>query len=357
MKKILLLVLCLAIAGCIIQPALADQPDTGRMDQIGQLAAETAMKNLKISKGDPDTLVLTNAGRALVNGQTTEKCISGITTVSGLQNGDGTLYQVNRAEWKPLWFYFYNKKSGQGVYLEPADTAFTASAEELANLSDKEIFETLSVVTGDLDKMLADPKTGNLTQKELGSNAFSLISISNAWAHGAPYDLLSAVMLHNHFCPGVSSGYILARFVEEKMPIEDGSSYIVISSPTWCKDDIFPILWDMTPGKGGQYIWPQSDENVAKITEKYGSRPAGIYIRWNSKEKTGKALVLGFQFDSSTWTGPSWGEKPKRTVEMVENRDHPEKFVTVIKELTVDEKILEDLKNPVNNPYSVLGML
>jgi hypothetical protein len=42
---------------------------------------------------------------------------------------------------------------------------------------------------------------------------------------------------------------------------------------------------------------------------------------------------------------------------MVENLDHPEKYVTVIKELTIDEQLLEDLKNPVNNPYSVLGML
>lgn len=184
--------------------------------------------------------------------------------------------------------------------------AYTASAEELTNLSDKEIFKTLSVVTGDLDKMLADRKTGNLTQKELGSNAFSLISISNAWAHGAPYDLLSAVMLHNHFCPGVSSGYLLARFVEEKMPIEDGSSYIVISK---FRHGVRMISShpDLTPEKADS----TSGHNQMRMSQR--SRKIWIPPGWHihSLEQPGKerkGTRSGFQFDSSVGPAPH-GEK------------------------------------------------
>lgn len=338
-------------------PAIAALPDADRMEELGQRAAWTAMDQLKFSKGDPNVLVLTNAGRAVVDGQTTERAISGITKVSGLQNGDNTLWQVNRADWKPLWFYFYNKKSGKAVYLVPDEACYTKSTGELKATPFYETFSTVAVVTGDLDKMLADTNAGNATMKALGGDAFSLVSISNAWAHGAPYDLLSSVMLHNHFCPGVSSGYLLAKYVEQEMPITDGTSYVVISCPMWCKDDIFPILWDLTPGKGGHYIFSLSEDDQDKVTEKYGTRPAGIFVRWDSKQKTGHALALGFQFDSAPWTGPSWGEKPTRTVEMVENIGSPEKYVTVLEEFEVDAKMLADLKNPANNPYEVVGML
>jgi len=357
MKNAIKLLSGILLACLLCVPAMAALPDADRMDELGQRAALTAMNQLKFSKGDPNVLVLTNAGRAVVDGQTTERAISGITKVSGLQNGDNTLWQVNRADWKPLWFYFYNKKSGKAVYLEPDVASYTKSPAELKATPIRKTFSKVVVVTGDLDKMLADTGVGNETMKNLGGDAFSLISIANAWAHGAPYDLMSCVMLHNHFCPGVSSGYLLAKYVEQEMPITNDTSYVVISCPMWCKDDVFPILWDLTPGKGGHYIFPLSGEDEKELTEAYGTRPAGIFVRWDSKQKTGHALALGFQFDSTAWTGPSWGEKPTRTVEMVENIGNPGDYVTVMEEFEVNEQMLADLKNPANNPYEVVGML
>jgi len=347
-----ILLVCLLCA-----PVMAALSDANCMDELGQRAAWIAKDQLKFNKGDPNVLVLTNAGRAVVDGQTTERAISGVTKVSGLQNGDNTLWQVNRADWKPLWFYFYNKKSGKAVYLEPDEACYTKSPAELKATPPYAAFSKVVIVTGDLEKMLADTNAGNATMTALGGDAFSLVSISNAWAHGAPYDLLSSVMLHNHFCPGVSSGYLLAKYVEQEMPITNGTSYVVISCPMWCKDDIFPILWDLTPGKGGHYIIPLSDDDQEKLTEKYGTRPAGIFVRWDSKQKEGHALALGFQFDSTPWTGPSWGEKPTRTVAMIENIATPGKYVRVLEEFDVDEQMLADLKNPANNPYEVAGML
>ncbi|MBN2734059.1 MAG: hypothetical protein JXQ82_04275 [Methanomicrobiaceae archaeon] len=348
-----ILLLCLLSA-----PVMAASLNEDRFDDLGQSAALLAMDKLNFKYGDSDVVVLTNAGRAVINGQTTQKAVSGITKISGLQNGDSTLYQINRADSKPLWFYFYNKDTGKGLYLEP-DTAFYAMSESDAKeLSSSDAFSKVALVTGDIDIMLADTEDGNATQKALGGNAFSLLSLSNAWAHGAPYDLMYAASLHNHFCPGVSSGYIILKYIEEEIPLTDGTSYVVISAPTWCKEDVYPTIWDMTPGKGGvatSDVFTSEDEEI--LTEKYGTRPAGIFVLWNSKEKTGTGIAVGFQFDSAEWTGPSWGEKVSKTVDMVENLDHPESYVSVMKKFTVDEKMLANLKNPMNNPYAVCGMM
>jgi len=344
-----LLLLCFL---CV--PAMATLPDGDRMENLGERAAYTAMNELQFPKGDSNVVVLTNAGRALVDGQTTGRVLSGITEISGLQNGENTLWVVNRPDYKPVWFYFYNKKTGKGLYLEPDTSFYTKSNAEVSTVPFYETFKKKVVVNGDLSQMLADTTIGNKTMKDMGSNP-GVIAIANAWAHGAPYDMLTAVMLHDHFCPGVSSGYILAKYVEEKMPITDGKSYIVISSPTWCKDDVFPMLWDLTPGKGGQYQYALSDADQETLTAKYGVRPAGIYILWDGKAKTGHALLLGFNFDSSEWTGPSWGQKPQQVLDMIENVNNPEKYVVVIKEFEVDEEMLRKFEDMNTNPYTVLG--
>lgn len=343
------LILCLLCC-----PVLAAQPDGDRMENLGERAAYTAMNELGFAKGDANVVVLTNAGRAIVNGQTTGRALSGISEISGLENGRNTLWVVNRPDYKPVWFYFYNKKSGKGLYLEPDTAFYTMKTGEASSVAFSDTWSKKVVVNGDLNQMLADTETGNKTMKDMGSNS-GLIAIANAWAHGAPYDMLTAVMLHDHFCPGVSSGYILAKYVEDKMPITDGKSYVVISSPTWCKDDVFPMLWDLTPGKGGQYRYAISDADQEKLAAKYEVRPAGIYILWDSKAKSGHAMLLGFNFDSSEWTGPSWGKKPKQVLDMIANIGTPEKYVVVIKEFEVDEEMLKKLEDQNTNPYTVLG--
>jgi len=349
---------CLFMLFMLCVPAVTASPTMDHMEILGENAATIAMEKLNFEYGDSDVVVLTDAGRVVVDGQTTERAVSGITKVSGLQNGDSTLFQINRAEWKDLWFYFYNKETGKGLYLEPNEAFFKLSDAAVESYPAENSFSTAALVTGDIKMMLADTNAGNATQKALGGNAFSLLSLSNAWAYGAPYDLMYAASLHNHFCPGVSSGYILIKYVEENLPLTDGTSYTVISNPTWCKEDVFPTIWDMTPGKGGV---PSSvvftDEDQDYLTEQYGICPAGIFVLWNSREKTGKGLALGFQFDESEWTGPSWGRKIYMTAEMVQNLDKPEDYVQVMKEFTVDSEMLSELKDILNNPYEVIGMM
>ncbi|OPX69468.1 MAG: FmdE, Molybdenum formylmethanofuran dehydrogenase operon [Methanoregulaceae archaeon PtaB.Bin056] len=349
----------LLIAALLCAPALASLPDANRMEEIGQRAAYTALSELQFSKGDPGVMVLTNAGRAVVNGQTTERAISGITKISGLQNGDSTLWTVNRAEWKPLWFYFYNKYTGKGLFLEPDTAVYTMSKAEFSQVSFDDTFSTRALVIGDLLKIIADSDVGNQTRDALGGESNSIISITNAWAHGAPYDLMAAAMLHNHLCPGLLGGYFPIKYVEKVLPIENSAqSYTYITTSTSCKEDAYPVLWDMTPGKGGAIVHSLSENETAALKEEYGSSPRGIFVRWDSRAKSGTGIVFGSVTQASTAENnvPEWAAKPYRVVMSMATIDKPELSVSTLKTFTIDQETLSELKSAAN-PYSVIANL
>jgi formylmethanofuran dehydrogenase subunit E-like metal-binding protein len=334
---------------------------------LGARAAAVGLDLLNTAAGDGNLLGLTNAGHAMVNGKTTERALSGITDVSGLRSGDGNLFQANRPDYKPLWFYFFNKKTGLAVYMDPDPAVYSLSAEDRAALPADKAFSQVSLMMVDLDTMLARPEDGNATfnKKKFSGNEFSLIGLSNVWAKGASYDFMNAAAFHDHLCPGVTSGYLIIRYVEKNLPITNMSeTYIDIGSPNWCKEDAYQMIWDTTPGKNGMFVMALSPEDESAFQARYGIRPAGIVIRWNDAAKRGTGLALGFDFDLiskelgvANWTGPSWAPKLVQDIGMLEYLDKPEKVVKTLKEFTVDETNLTKLKTAGNNPYAVLGML
>ena len=58
----------------------------------------------------------------------------------------------------------------------------------------------------------------HLRRKNSVGNEFSLIGLSNVWAKGVPYDFMNAAAFHDHLCPGVTSGYMIIKYVEKKPP-------------------------------------------------------------------------------------------------------------------------------------------
>jgi len=357
---LVLMVICLVLPGFVLA-------DSDRIYDVGMRAATVGMDLLNSKPGDENILGLTNAGHALVKGKTTERALSGIMNVSGLNTGDGNLFQVNRPNWKPLWFYFFSKKIGLAAYMEVDPATWTMSDEELAALASDKAFSQISLMQVDIDNMLAHPDDGNATfnKKKFGGNEFSLIGLSNVWAKGASYDFMNAAAFHDHLCPGVTSGYMIIKYVEKALPITNSSeTYIDIGSPNWCKEDAFQMIWDSTPGKSSEYVMALSPEDEAVLKAKYKTRPAGIIIKWNDASKTGKGLALGFDFDKvsedtgvANWTGPSWAPKIVQDIGMMAYTENPEPYVSTLKEFTVDEVNLTKLKTAGNNPYKVLGML
>lgn len=339
--------------------ALADK---AVFEELGSKAAKTAMEQLKFEKGDANILALTDAGHVIVDGQTTQAALNGITAETGLSLGDGNLFQILRAYWKPLWFYFFDKKTGEAVYLQVNGKILNKSLDEFKVLSDNQVFSKITKANADLDYMLNHTDEGNATynNKAFGGNEGTVVPFSNVWAHDAPFDFLQATCFHDHLCPGVTSGYFLAKYVEEKLPITDSSeSYKVISCPNWCKEDLLQMRWDATPGKSGMFVMALTDAEKKAVPN-----IAGIYIRWNDTAKEGDALVLRYNSTQSgdltgtaNWKGPSWASKPLSCVRLLPYMDQPDLFVSTIKELKVDQSMLSQMQNAGMHPLKVVGVL
>ena len=97
---------------------------------MGKAAINTALDLLKKQNSAlriENLIVLTNAGYAEVNEETTEGALDGVALNSWISRGRHTLIEIHSASWKPLWFAVYDKISGYCVYLELKQSELTAS--------------------------------------------------------------------------------------------------------------------------------------------------------------------------------------------------------------------------------------
>ncbi|MBA5942151.1 MAG: hypothetical protein H0M93_02310 [Methanophagales archaeon] len=71
----------------------------------------------------------------------------------------------------------------------------------------------------------------NFADKVFGGNEFRILTISAVWSKGMSNVFANAVELHNHICPGLTSGYFIARYLDENFPLGEDESYIVWAVP------------------------------------------------------------------------------------------------------------------------------
>ena len=110
------------------------------MVELGSKAAKTAMSELKFQKGDTNILALTDAGHAIIDDQTTQEALKGIAAETGFSEADSNLLEVLRPDYKPLWFYFFNKATGEAVYMQVDGKSLNKSLDEFKVLSNDQIF-------------------------------------------------------------------------------------------------------------------------------------------------------------------------------------------------------------------------
>ena len=337
----LVMLLCSGFAGI----AAADDS----MNTTG--AVQDAMGMLNVTKETPGLCVLTDAGYAKVNGETTQGCIETIRKETGCSIGDGNLLLIHRSVDKPLWFAIFDNETKDCVYAVYKNGKFTPKKK--VNIAKE------TVTTGD---------GWNATKKELGPDAFAIACIANAWGCGAPYDLLKCAELHNHLCPGLTSGYLIAEYIREKYPLGLGESYTWIGCPNWCKEDSIQVLLDLTPGKTSLISKQRSGELFAK------EKPlAGILIIWNDTTKSGRGVA--FQYDwgemcnlsdtnLSDFKPPGgkanhlfWTTRIKGSLGFIPYIDQPGTFVSLASdEFTVTSEQLNRVKEAGVDPYVEFGL-
>lgn len=352
---------------------------------LGFKASERAISKLGFGKGDPNILALTDAGYiAEIGDYTTEKALDGIMMTAGTSRGRGNLVNVHKPYNSPLWFAFFDKKSKDCVYLEAdsrviedylnreetdRDTALT----DFMELKDDEIFTRVAKENIDADKLLNNPEAWQekMVAKVFGGNEFSLFTISNLWAMGLPNDFLKVAELHDHICPGLTSGYLIAEYVKENLPTPDPrNEYTIIAIPPWCKDDALIQIFETNVGHKRLFVkWLTKEQKAALPKE--AKNVANIIIRWPKGAESGDGIVVAFDWDKAyegSGTSPKdlksfdtykwWWVRLKMDIWMMDYLDKPEELISTIKTFTVNSQAeLDNLKAAGVNPLVELGIM
>lgn len=289
--------------------------------------------------------MLTNAGYAVVNGSTTEGCLDGLTKASGATIGKANLLEVHSSRDKALWFLFFDKKTGQSAYCEINSEAVPANLNQekkAVTVPSYKLFAKVSAANIGIKQIFANPAEWNdkVQSKVFNGNEFALVTLANVAAHGAPYDFIKAALYHDHLCPGVNSGYLIANYLKKELPLRStDEKYYIISVPVWCKEDALQTVLNATPGKSGMAVLPIDEKNKDQLIPA-AKNLAGIYIRWNNKTKTGDGLVLAFDFAQANAIGNidnkqgfPWESKIKMDLFLLDYYDKPEVFVSTIKKI------------------------
>ncbi len=360
------------------------------LDLVGFKAADRAMKDLSFSKGDSNILVLTDAGYiAKIGDYTTEKALDGVILTSGLSRGKGNLANLHKPYNSPLWFAFFDNRSKDCVYLEADSEVLKTYLDrekrerdgalmDFMKLKDEEIFTRIAKENIDADKLLNEPEAWQekMVAKVFGGNEFSIFTISNLWAMGLPNDFLKAAELHDHICPGLTSGYLIAKYLIENFPPTGypKEEWIIIAIPSWCKDDVLIQMFETNVGHKRMYVKYIAPEQQKALPENIRGKTADIVVN----TKTGKGILVGFDWDKAyTGTKPSdvelkdyqawlkhfdtwhwWWTRLKMDIWMVDYYDKPEELVFTIKEFEAkDELSWENLSKAGVNPLVELGIM
>ncbi len=352
----------------------ATNSDIGKL--LGWRASEIAKEELCFVKDAPYILAMTDAGYAIVGGEaggrTTESCVDGISESSGCTIGKGNLLLIHRSKEKPLWFAFFNSETKECLYLEVNESVFDKSISEFICLPDEEVFTKIARENISAELLLNETYAqtwGADFGRMFGGNEFSIITIANVWDKGAPYEFMQAAQLHNHICPGLTSGYFIIRYLDENLPLRSPSEgYDVIACPPWCKDDAFQAIIDTTVGKRKMTVKQLAKEQSQQLPPNV----AGIYVRWNGTTGTGDGLVLSFNWTKASdeiskfprayfkdWgTYKWWWARLKMDLDLMDYLCEPETLVTTIRSVRFNNTgELMALKYADVNPYEVIGLV
>ena len=320
-------------------------------DSIGLTAAvQDAMTDLGVTNTTPGLCVLTDAGYVTVDGETTEGCLGAFRSGTGCTIGAGNLLMIHRSTDKPLWFAIFDNDTKDCVYSIYTDGEFSATKINIAE-------ENITAIDG-----------WNATKSAIGSDAFTVACIANAWGYGASYDLLKCTEFHNHLCPGLMSGYLISDYIRENYPLGAGESYTWIGCPNWCKEDAIQVRLDLTSGKKDLIAKQRSGELFVK------EKPlAGILIIWNSTAESGRGVAFRYDWgemcnltdtNTSDFKPPGGKTNPlffttriKCSLGFISYMDQPDMFISLASdEFDVTSEQLARVKEAGVDPYVELGL-
>lgn len=322
-----------------------------------KLGARAAFKSVAMFKtrgkvfGRNAYIALTNAGYAEVQGEDTMGALDGLSRVLGVSRGDHSLVEVQSTASSPLWFAVYNKESGMCAYLEVNPGGLEIEPENL--------FSVTSVENIQADTIFADPETyaGIFSLKPFGGNEFRIVTIVNAIAGGAPSYAVRSFEFHDHYCPGVTSGILMAQLVKTQFPLTWGGKYFVHSVQPWCKEDALIVMLNATPGKKSYAVSYSTDEDKSQWAEEV--KDAATIVYRTNEQGLWEGIVLGMSWADTgcPTTGNSLIDKLCSDLYYLDHLGTPADFVQILYSFTLSEgQTPQDFARPGQDPMALLGL-
>jgi formylmethanofuran dehydrogenase subunit E-like metal-binding protein len=305
--------------------------------QVGLKAIHMIRKQVPQFKID-DCLALTNAGYAEINGHSTMGTLDGLSRILRVSRGDHSLLEMHSASNSPLWFAVYDKESGICVYLEVDPNAihdnksfnisslFSTVATEQINA--EHLYENAAVYAEKFDN------------KIFNGNEFRIVTVANAMTAGVSTRAVRAFEFHDHYCPGVTSGIIMADYIEKFFPLDHGGSYFLQSVQPWCKEDALMVLLNTTPGKKSYAITYPTEDDIASWPT-WAKDLSTIVYRYDPLSEIWQGIALEYNWEE---TGcPDYGHsvmnKLCTDLWYLDRMDQPENFVTILKNFELPPKV------------------
>ena len=339
--------------------ASASNYESGR--SLGQTAAERAAELLEEQWDNREVIVMTNAGYARPGGVSSKGCLDGLAAETGASVGNSTLLNLQSRIDHPLWFAFYSLQSQMCVYLQAeqdrAEDALTGqkageesfSLEQTARINSKYLIEHAQ----DFQSRIEDGL--------FGDNLFRVVTCANAVANNCPDDLLTAIQTHDHYCPGVTSGVFMARFIREQ--ILSGNSErncFILGLDPWCKEDALITLLNATPGKRGYGVLYPAEDATASWPEPLDKTSTVVFLQKDSGPWQGRMLEFDFAKVKEKFSGPQSGnsivDKLAMDIWLIRYLDQPEVFVSELGTVELrDGMSPKELLRPGKNPVEILA--
>ena len=247
--------------------------------KIGYDITTDANKRLDFKNAD-EVLVITTAGLTRIDGKTTEDVLDGIINAADgfITYGQGNILTLSAIRTDPTDFAFVVKKGN----------ALTMAFYKNATLT--------PIYVGTVDSANMNANKWKELQKVLGSeDAYSYVSLTNAWAASLSADVLTQAAYHGHVCTGLVSGQAMIHTLLKYFPPRgetgvtplENTAYYVVGVPGGSDDDSFVWSMDITPGKRA-YVGIDTMVNTTMTG----------FIRWNTTSNTGILILMSYNEDA-----------------------------------------------------------
>ena len=297
-----------------------------------------------------DSIAMTNAGYAEVDGQSTMAALDGLSSVLKVSRGNHSLIEIHSSASTPLWFAVYDKRSGNCAYLQIDSTIIENESQPL--------FSKEAVAQINADYLFAHPAeyAEKFDAKIFGGNEFRIVTIANALAEGVSTKAVRAFEFHDHYCPGVTSGILMAQYIERYLGF--GSLFIQSIQP-WCKEDALQAILNTTPGKKSYAVLYPTEDDLAAWPD-WANAASTIVFQKSPGAAAWTGTALGFQFSE---TGcPAYGnsilDKLCADLWYLDKMEQAENFITVERQFQLPEGIdPKDLARPGVDPVFLIDSL